>query len=146
MKQHSLLVSLVAASIAILTHPGLAKASGQIPLIPETKTFTSFQACRSALEEVLAEHQSIVNSRKTARNGDTSEVNLETKGIENNGRESARYEATLWFNYGSYNAELKKTVTSHSYRHSIHECEGATLKTSGEQGYTLATIDPVGHY
>jgi len=131
------------AGVAALCLPTLAHASGYIPLPPSTETFKSHSACLAALDDAYAEDRKQVVPRSVEANGDTREVGLDTKGVERAGRITARYEATVWYHNGGYRPDLQQTETSHSYEHRIRQCDGKTMKTTGDQGYTLSTFDPV---
>jgi hypothetical protein len=134
-------IAIVGATMLCL--PGLAHASGQLlPLSPSTVTFRSHSACLAALEDAYTKDRRQVVPRNLEANGDTREVGLDTKGIEKIGRKTARYEATIWYANGRYRPDLQQTETSHSYRHEIRQCHGKTMKTTGDQGYTLSTFDP----
>lgn len=127
---------------AALYLPALAWGSGHLPLPPETETFISPEACIAALEKVYALDRKRTEAQTVTSNGDTREVNLDTKGIVKVGGNRTRYEATIWFSNGIYRSDLSQTETSHSYQHFIRECDGATMRTIGDQGYTLSTFDP----
>lgn len=125
--------------------PTLAHASGQVPIFPVTENFKSHQACVAALEAAYAEDRKQVAPLTVDANGSRRQVELITKGMERIGSKSARYDAMIWYHNGGLRADLpeQQIETSHSYEHRIRQCDGRTMKTSGEQGYTLSTFDPV---
>lgn len=132
---------------ATLCVPALAHASGQLSLDfePAFVTVKSHQACVAALEAAYAEDRKLVVSRTVEANGNTREVSLVTKGVERLGPKTARYDATIWYHNGALRTDLPEPQieTSHSYKHQIRRCDGRTMQTTGDQGYTLSTFDPV---
>lgn len=130
---------------ATLCVPALAHASGQLPLPPVTETFKSHQTCLAALEAAYAEDRKLVVSRTVEANGNTREVSLVTKGVERLGPKTARYDATIWYHNGALRTDLPapQIETNHSYRHELRRCDGRTMQTTGDQGYTLSAFDPV---
>ena len=130
---------------AALCVPALAHASGQLPLPPVTETFKSHQTCLAALEAAYAQDRKQVVSRTVEANGNTREISLVTQGVERLGPKTARYDATIWYHTGGLRADLPEpqVETSHSYKHQIRRCDGRTMKTTGDQGYTLSTFDLV---
>lgn len=125
--------------------PTPADASGQLPTLPSTESFKSHRACVAALEAAHAQDRRQVAPLTVDANGSRHQVELITKGVERIGSNSARYDATLWYHNGEPRPDMPKgTVeTNHTYEHRIRQCDGRTMKTSGEQGYTLSTFDPV---
>lgn len=137
--------SAVLSSTIGLCLPALASASGQIQIFPTTQTFRSHQACRDALEAAYAEDRKQIAPLTIDAQGRRQQVELFTKGVEKIGQRRARYDATLWFHSGWRRTDLPATPieASHSYAHRIRECVSRVMKTSGEDGYTLSTFDPV---
>lgn len=133
------------ACAAVLFPPAPAHASGQMPILAVSVSFKSHQACVAALEEAYAEDRKQVIPLRVEADGDRREVSLTTKGVERIGPELALYDATVWYHNGGLRADLpeRQIETSHSYEHRIRRCDGNTMRTSGEQGYTLSTFDPV---
>lgn len=125
--------------------PTLAHASGQVPIFPVTENFKSHQACVAALDAAYAEDRKQVAPLTVDANGSRRQVELTTKGVERIGSRRARYDATIWYHNGGLRADLPEPQIeiSHSYEHRIRQCDGRTIKTSGKQGYTLSTFDPV---
>jgi len=130
---------------AALCLPTLAHAGGQLPILPVTENFKSHQACVAALEAAYAEDRKQVAPLTVDANGSRRQIELITKGMERIGFRRARYDATIWYHNGGLRADLpeQQIETSHSYEHRIRQCDGRTMKISGEQGYTLSTFDSV---
>lgn len=133
------------ACAVVLCPPAPAHASGQMPILGVSVSFKSHQACVAALEAAYAEDRKQVIPLRVEANGDRREVSLTTKGVERIGPELALYDATIWYHNGGLRIDLpaRQIETSHSYEHRVRRCDGNTMKTSGEQGYTLGTFDPV---
>lgn len=125
--------------------PALAHASGQMPIMASQVAFKSHRACVKALDNAYAQDRGLVAPRKVEPDGRRSEVSLSTQGVERLGANHVRYDATLWFHYGSLRTDLpeQQIETSHTYEHRIRQCVGKTMKVTGEQGYTMSTFDPV---
>lgn len=122
--------------------PAVANASGRLPIPPTTQHFRSHQACIAALQEAYEADKKQILPLKRQANGDTREISLDTKGIERLGTKRARYEATIWFHNGRFDSKFQKTETSHTFEQRLRECRGKTLRVSGENGFTLSTLDP----
>lgn len=138
MRKAALPIGIIGA--AILSIP--AYASSRLPIPPTTQQFSSFQACVAALEGFSKEDRARVVAKTRDTNGDTREIDLDTKGIEHLAAAHARYEATIWAHYGRFDAKLGGTETSHSFEQRLRECKGSTLSISGENGFTLSTFTP----
>lgn len=132
----------VIAAVAAVLLPTSGYASGRLPIPASTQRFASSQACLAALEGFHEQDQRQIAPKKRAPNGDTREVDLDTKGIEHLGPDHARYEATIWYHSGRFRADFQQTETSHTFERRLRECDGKTLHISGENGFTMSTLDP----
>ena len=142
-KKRAVIIALGWAAAVCL--PTLAHASGQVPIFPVTESFKLYQDCVAALETAYAEDRKQVAPLTVDANGSRRQVELTTKGVERISSRSARYDATIWYHNGGLRADLseQQIETTHSYEHRIRQCDGRTMKTSGERGYTMSTFDPV---
>lgn len=134
-----------AVCAAALGLSALAHASGQMSILSVPVRFASHQACVAALEAAYAEDARQVTPLTVAADGKRREVTVDSKGVERLDPQLARYEVTIWYHNGGLRTDLPQPQieTSHSYEHPIRQCEGKTLKTSGNRGYTLSTFEPV---
>ncbi len=130
---------------AALGLSALAHASGQMSILAVPVSFTSHRACVAALKAAYAEDARLVEPLTVAADGKRREVTVDSKGVERLGPQLARYEVTIWYHNGGLRTDLPQPQieTSHSYEHPIHQCEGKTMKTSGDRGFTLSTFEPV---
>ena len=135
----------VIACVVALGLSTLAHASGQMPILALPIHFASHQACVAALEAAYAEDAKQVTPLTVAADGTRREVTVDSTGVERLGPQLARYDATIWYHNGGLRTDLPhpQIETSHSYEHPIRQCEGKTMKTSGNRGYTLSTFEPV---
>lgn len=135
----------VMVCITALGLSALAHASGQMPILAVPEHFASHQACVAALEAAYAEDARQVAPLTVAADGKRREVTMDSKGVERLGPQLARYDVTIWYHNGGLRTDLPEPQieTSHSYEHPIRQCEGKTMKTSGNRGYTLSTFEPV---
>ncbi|MDZ3832410.1 MAG: hypothetical protein U0S50_11390 [Sphingopyxis sp.] len=132
-----------AAGIAMAGLSSFALASGSVPVMQPPQDFETHQACVAALEDLAADDRRQVAPLSIDADGNRREVTLSTKGIERTGETTARYDATLWYQHGRPRPDLQRIETSHSYAHRLRECSGATMTTTGRDGYTLGTFDPI---
>jgi hypothetical protein len=68
---------------------------------------------------------------------------LITEGIERIDDDRAQYDARIWYHHGGRHDDTEKMEVSHSYTHRLRMCEGKTMRTSGEDGYTSSTFEPM---
>lgn len=133
-------ITFCAAALCLWT---IAHASGQLPMPPVTEAFGSHDACVAALDTFHKEDQKQVKPKSLRADGKMSEVELITGGVRSIGRDTARYDATIWYHHGSIRDDLEQTEISHSYMHRLRECEGGIMRVTGEDGYTLSTFEPL---
>ena len=135
--------ALVCAAALGLT--ALAQASGRMPIRTVPEQFISHLACVAALEAAYVDDAKQASPLKISATDERHEVTVDSSGVERIGPELARYEVMIWYHNGGLRADLPQPQieTSHSYEHPIRECEGSTMKTSGDRGYTLSTFEPV---
>ncbi|KGD89161.1 MULTISPECIES: hypothetical protein [Rhizobium/Agrobacterium group] len=134
---------IAAFCVAALCLSTIAHASGQLPMPPTTEEFKSHGACVAALHALHKEDQKQVRPKSAKADGRTSEVELITGGIRRIGQGTARYDATIWYHHGSIRDDVEQRETSHSYAHRLRECEGRTMRVTGQDGYTLSTFEPL---
>lgn len=127
---------------ALLSMPGFAQASGQLPVVLSTQNFASYGECRAALEAAHGLDRKRVAPRVVAEDGSISEVGLDSVGLEPLGSEAARYEATLWYHHGKPRPDGQDMEVSHTYEHVVRECRGRVMQISEGGGYTLSTFEP----
>ena len=120
-----------------------AHASGRMPILVFPVTHESHGACVAALEASAAKDRAQTHPLTINAEGQRREVTLHSKGVERIDAQTALYDATLWFNHGRPSPSGEYIETSHSFIHRIQKCAGATLETSGEEGYTMNTYTPV---
>ncbi|WHS30254.1 hypothetical protein QLQ09_01345 [Brucella sp. NM4] len=118
-------------------------ASGQLPLPPVDEEYGSHSACVVALDAFHSENQAQIRSKSIAPNGEVSEVRLITDGIRHTARNSATYDATVWYHHGRRRDDLQEMEYNNSYVHRLRICEGKIMRTTGEDGYTQSTFGPL---
>lgn len=130
---------------AALGLAAFAHAGGRMPIHAGPERFISHRACVAALETAHVEDVKQASPLTISAGQERHEVTVDSNGVERIGPELARYEVMIWYHNGRLRADLPQPQieTSHSYEHPIRECDGSTMKTSGDRGYTLSTFEPV---
>lgn len=136
-------MKMIVSGIVALCLSAFAYASGRTLPITTEQSFESPQSCLATLEKEYTREKSQIVPRTIDADGKTREINLITKGIERIDAETARYEAKLWYHHGLFRRGEERIETSHSWDHYVRECNGKTLRTTHDRGYTLSTFDPV---
>lgn len=119
---------------------GSAQASGQLPAVPSTRNFASYAECLAALEATHELDLKRIEPRVVAEDGGVRELTLDSVGVEPQGPQAARYEATLWYHHGKRRTDGQDIEFSHTYEHVVRECQGQVMQVSEAGGYTLSTF------
>lgn len=131
----------IAALLAgLATAPGFA--GGRIALPPVSQSFPSHVACAAELERQAEQDARAASPRVTSAQM-LREVQVLTRGVETAGPDKRRYEVTILYQHGALRTDLSQYEISHSFDKVIRECDGATLTTTSEKGFTLSTFEPV---
>jgi hypothetical protein len=131
------------AGVVCLLAAGPVLASGQLPVTPTEERLASYEDCLATLTRAHEQDAGRAEPLIQDDAGTSRLVELVSAGIENIGTEMARYEATVWFHNGQPTPDGEQREISHSYAHRLMECEGALLRTSGTDGYTSSTFEPI---
>jgi hypothetical protein len=122
-----------------------AFASGYMTAPEFRQKMPSFKACLKQLEATAAANRKQLKPRTFDPDGGFQQVSIQaiSDGVETTGRNSARYDAKLWFHNGRLNKDGTQYEINHSWTQSGFECRGKTMIINGSQGYTLSTFEPV---
>lgn len=122
-----------------------AFASGYMTTPEFRQKMPSFKACLKQLEANASANCKQLKPRTFDPDGGFQEVTIQAigDGVETTGRNSARYDAKLWYHNGRLNKDGTQYEINHSWTQNGYECRGKTMIINGSQGYTLSTFEPV---
>lgn len=122
----------------------VASASGSTPMMAQTRSFSSFAACRDALAvQWTGDRRRATVGWIDQGNGTHLARELLTDGIVSSGNERAVYRATLWTHAARVldNSGERRYEIAHSFEERMHSCAGPDMITSGRNGFTQQTFE-----